>query len=159
MIRKNDSITYIGQWKKTIVPKINWHISRNSVYNYANSRKRNNKSIIKNTKSLNVDNWGYRSIGVHYTDGTSRYQKVKVSDSMVLRELHKKIRRLKNIFTVKWPDKLTFKTESELRECYGLIDNICKKYGREPVVLWKYAKHFPEIRLKKVRDTYYYPYL
>ena len=41
------------------------HIGSKAVYNYHASRG-NRKGIIKNTKWLNVDNWGKRAIGVHY---------------------------------------------------------------------------------------------
>lgn len=159
MIRKNDSQSYIGKWNKTIVPKINWHISINAVYNYRATEKGREKKMIKNTKRLNRSNWGNRMIGVHYTDHTSRYKKRLVSEYDALKELQYQLKK-RGIGSVFWSfPRLNLDSADDIKNNYKLIKNVLNKYGFEPVINWEYIGHFAHIHAERVRDVYTYPFL
>lgn len=140
MIRKNDSCA--ETWKKTITPKANWHISKHSIYNYEKRK----------------GNWGRRGIGVHYADGTNRYQKHLISEYSVLDKIQKIINKQKSIFGVLWPDKIVYKSYKDFKEIIHMAKNIANKYGFK-LIRSDYEEHFPYVRIERVRDYYVYPYL
>lgn len=151
MIRKNDSLIYIGKWGKTITPKINWHISRHSVYNHERKRK----NMIK----VNKGNWGRNGIGIHYQDGTNRYEKRLISEYEVLKKIQKVIKKQKNISGVVWSDKIVYKSYENFKKIIHMAENIAHKYGFKLQRNEEYEEYFPYIILKRETNKYIYPYL
>lgn len=158
MIRKNDSSTFLRKWGKTITPKSNWHISVNSIYtNKRTTPKRTQMKI--NLGRKYIDNWGYRSIGVHYMDGTDRYQKREKSMYEIYKEISTKLRKRGYPNTPWYNEKISFRNEKVLRKALPLLQNLCNKNGVEYHIEEKYVKHFPEVRLEKVKTIYTFPFL
>lgn len=159
MIRKNDSETYLYKWGKTITPKLNWHISKNSIY--TNKRIKNGKSQLQiNLGKMYQDNWGNRSIGVHYTDNTNKYQRHVIRKYKAIKEMQKILKK-RGITTTIWsiPEKMQFKSSEDIKKNYKLIKNLANKFGYEIIINWEYIDDFPALYLEKKNDVYYYPYL
>ena len=150
MIRKNDSISYIGKWGRTITTKLNWHISEKSVY--ARNRK-TKRGMIK----VERGNWP-RTIGIHYRDGTDRYQKQLISEYQVLKKIQRVIRKQKDIYGVTWPDKITFQSYNDFLNIISMAENIARKYGFK-VIRSKHEEHFPWVEIERIHNHYIYPYL
>lgn len=149
MIRKNDSSA--DKWRKTITPKINWRIGRNSLYHY-NKENRVDKMIKQNR-----GNWP-RIIGIHYSDGTNKYHKELISEYKVLKEINRISKKQLNITGTIWPDKIVMNSYKHFKSILKLAENIANKYGFK-LIRDKYEDSFPWIRIERVNNYYIYPFL
>lgn len=157
MIRHNDSS--FGYPTK-LIAKINWHISEKAVYNYTKTFWNTNGHMIRNTKKLNRKNWGNRMIGIHYSDGTSRYTKKECTERDALKAIKKTMGK-KGVPVRDWiiNGRVHFKTAQDLKDNYTAIQNIAHKYGFRVVVNWRHIDNFPYVSVKKEFTVYNYPYM
>ena len=139
MIRKNDASLRKG----TITEKLNWHISSKSVYG-------------RSRRGLQRGCWP-RTIGLHYTDGTNKYEKRLVGEYEVLKEINRVTKKQRNISGTLWTDKITYYSYKDFKSIVNMAQNIAKKYGFE-LIREKNEAHFPWVRITRVRNHYVYPY-
>ena len=155
MIRKNDSITYIGKWGKTITPKINWHLSRRAVPNYENERKRVKSLMHKTSKKR----WGTNKIGIKRN--FNLYMSVIATEYDALKKIKRMIKRNFDKNGTLWSNKITYNhniKEEEWKRMKKLANDVGKKYGFVLKDNEEYEKYFKWIELTKIRDVKIYPY-
>lgn len=149
MIRKNDSSA--DKWRKTITPKVNWRIGKNSLYRY--KKQNRTDKMIRQARG----NWP-RDIGIHYMDGTNKYHREIISEHRVLKEINRIAKKHLNVKGVMWPDKIVMGSYDKFKTIIHLAENIANKYGFK-LVRSEYEESFPWIKIERVHNYYIYPFL